>query len=295
MLKESSASNFTRGLLVDVDLYRIRHSSSSLRSGTTLYNSKLLISELAKSIAQQGLLQPIIVRTQRGSDYFEIVAGNRRYEACRALGWRKIVCHVLELDDKEAFEVTLIENIQRENLNPIEEAQAFKIYVDEYGWGGITDLASKLGKSVSYVDKRIRLLNSPPELIESISDRLISPSTAEELISINDERIIHNFVEVINQRQLSSRKVRKLVKEHVKESTSNIYDFKEVGDKIIDIDSKVQRSFDKSIIALRLAASRLAAIIESMEDNWIVYEILMQHKNMLHSQIDILIKEKKKL
>jgi len=294
MLKESSASNFTRGLLVDVDLYRIRH-SSSLRSGTTLYNSKLLISELAKSIAQQGLLQPIIVRTQRGSDYFEIVAGHRRYEACRALGWRKIVCHVLELDDKEAFEVTLIENIQRENLNPIEEAQAFKIYVDEYGWGGITDLAFKLGKSVSYDDKRIRLLNSPPELIESISDRLISPSTAEELISINDERIIHNFVEVINQRQLSSRKVRILVKEHVKESTSNIYDFKEVGDKIIDIDSKVQRSFDKSIIALRLAASRLAAIIESMEDNWIVYEILMQHKNMLHSQIDILIKEKKKL
>jgi len=294
MLKESSASNFTRGLLVDVDLYRIRH-SSSLRSGTTLYNSKLLISELAKSIAQQGLLQPIIVRTQRGSDYFEIVAGHRRYEACRALGWRKIVCHVLELDDKEAFEVTLRENIQRENLNPIEEAQALKIYVDEYGWGGITDLASKLGKSVSYVDKRIRLLNSPPELIESISDRLISPSTAEELISINDERIIQNFVEVINQRQLSSRKVRILVKEHVKESTSNIYDFKEVGDKIIDIDSKVQRSFDKSIIALRLAASRLAAIIESMEDNWIVYEILMQHKNMLHSQIDILIKEKKKL
>jgi ParB family chromosome partitioning protein len=74
-----------------------------------------------------------------------------------------------------------------------------------------------------------------------------------------------------------------------------VYDFKQNDDKIVDIDKKVQRSFDKSIVALKIATSRLATIIESMEDNWVVYEILMQHKNMLHSQIDLLIKEKKKL
>jgi len=74
-----------------------------------------------------------------------------------------------------------------------------------------------------------------------------------------------------------------------------MYDFKQNEDKIVDIDMKVQRSFNGSIVTLIIATSRLATIIESMEDNWIVYEILMQHKNMLHSQIDLLIKEKKKL
>jgi len=294
--KEIPTSSLTRGLLVDIDIYRIRHSSLFSRfASSSQYASALLINDLTKSIAQQGLLQPIIVRTKSGTDFFEIVAGNRRYEACKTLGWRKIVCHVLELDDREAFEVTLIENVQRENLNPIEEAHAFKMYVDEYGWGGITELATKLGKSVGYVDKRIRLLESSPELIESVSNHSINPSTAEELVSIKDETIVHNFIGMINQKQLSSRKVRKLVKEHKKGSTHSIYDFKEVEDKIVDIDSKVQRSFDKSIVTLRIAASRLATIIESMEENWIIYEILMQHKNMLHSQIDVLIKEKKKL
>lgn len=92
---------------------------------------------------------------------------------------------------------------------------------------------------------------------------------------------------------MSSGKVRKLVKEYTRESPSDVYDFTGVKDKIGDIDSKVQHSFDKSIIALRIAASRLAIIIESIEENWIIHEIMMQHKIMLHSQIDVLIKEKK--
>ena len=205
--KELPTSSLSRGLLVDIDIYRIRHSSLFSRfASSSQYASALLINDLTKSIAQQGLLQPIIVRTKSGTDFFEIVAGNRRYEACKSLGWRKIVCHVLELDDREAFEVTLIENIQRENLNPIEEAHAFKIYVDEYGWGGITELATKLGKSVGYVDKRIRLLESSPELIESVSNHSINPSTAEELVSIKDETIVHSFIGMINQKQLSDWK-----------------------------------------------------------------------------------------
>jgi len=296
LTKGFSTSSLARGLLVDIDIYRIRHSSyfsrpsSSYQEATVKQNT-----ELSKSIALQGLLQPIIVRSKVGTDYFEIVAGNRRYEACKTLGWRKIVCHVLELDDKEAFEVTLIENIQRENLNPIEEAHAFKIYVEEYGWGGVSDLASRLGKSVSYVDKRIKLLSSPHELIESVSNHSINTSIAEELNPIKDEEAIHKFVTIIGKKGLSSRNVRKLVKEYRKGSTYDIYDATGIEDKIVDIDNKAQNSFDKSIVTIRIATSRLATIIESMEDNWIVHEILMQHKMMLDSQIDVLIKEKKKL
>lgn len=296
MLKGSSSSVLTRGLIVDIDIYRIRHSFSNCYSATSCLGvSTRLTTDLSSSIAQQGLLHPIVVRAKKGTDYFEIVAGHRRYEACRALGWRKIVCHVLELDDREAFEVALNENIQRENLNPIEEALAFKNYVEEYGWGGISDLASRLGKSISYVDKRLRLLDSPPGIIEGVSNHSISPSIAEELLPIKDENTIHDFVKMIYKNELSSKKVRKLVKEYRKDYPSNIYDFTGIEERIVDIDKKVQHSFDKSIVALRIAASRLAMIIESVEDNWIVYEILMQHKIMLHSQIDVLIKEKKKL
>lgn len=236
------------------------------------------LAELSKSIVRQGLLQPIVVRAKARTNHFEIVSGNRRYEACKALGWRKMVCHVLELDDRNAFEVTLIENIQRENLDPIEEARAFKIYVEEYGWGGISDLASRLGKSASYVDKRIKLLDSPAEIIESLSNHSISPSIVEELSPINDQKVVSDLVEMINKKGLSSRKVRRLVKEYKKESSLEIYNFHDTEDKIVDIDRMVQNSFDKSIVALRIAASRVATIVESMEDNWIIHEILMSIK-----------------
>ncbi|HEY7082618.1 MAG TPA: hypothetical protein VH500_23245 [Nitrososphaeraceae archaeon] len=110
--------------------------------------------------------------------------------------------------------------------------------MNEFGWGEITDLASKLGKSVSYVDKLIRLLNSP-ELIESVSNHTISPSTAEELVYLNDEDTVHEFVRMINRKRLSSRKVRQLVKERIEFSSSSVYDFKQNDDKIVDIDRKI--------------------------------------------------------
>jgi ParB family transcriptional regulator, chromosome partitioning protein len=296
LLNELTTSSIARGLLVDIDIYRIRHPPTlyrSAKSNPVAWTKQL--AELSKSIVRQGLLQPIVVRAKAETNYFEIVSGNRRYEACKALGWRKIICHVLELDDRNAFEVTLIENIQRENLDPLDEARVFKIYVEKYGWGGISDLASRLGKSVSYVDKRIKLLDSPPEIIESLCNHSISPSIVEELSPINDQETIRDFVKIINKKGLSSRKVRKLVKEYQKESSPEVYNFSNVEDRIVDIDRMVQNSFDKSIVALRIAASRLATIIESMEDNWVIHEILMQHKMMLNSQIDVLIKEKKKL
>jgi ParB family transcriptional regulator, chromosome partitioning protein len=291
----TSTSTLTRGLLVDVDIYHITHPPSICRFfDCDSLVTKQHIVELSKSIAEQGLLQPIIVRAKKGTDDFEIVAGNRRYEACKILGWRKIICHVLELDDKEAFEVTLIENLQRENLNPVEEAYAFKSYVEGFGWGGISDLASRLGKSVSYVQKRLKILDSPPDLLESIANRTIKPSVVEELTPVKNDNAIHDLVSLITKKQLSSRKVRKLVKEYTG-SSSSIYDLTGVEDKIVDIDMRVQHAFDKSIVAIRLATSRLATIIESVEDNWIIYEILMHHKSALNAQVDMLLKEKKKL
>jgi ParB family transcriptional regulator, chromosome partitioning protein len=112
------------GPIEDIDTSSIRPSTICLRSATTG------IEELSQSIKTVGLLQPLVVRNR--NDSFEIVAGNRRYHACRKLGWRKISCHIVELDDKIAYEVSMIENLQRYTLSPLEEGIAFRKYIQEH-------------------------------------------------------------------------------------------------------------------------------------------------------------------
>ncbi len=168
------SSNAVLGVIDDIPISKLRVSRSQLRS------SIQELDELVDSIRQRGLLQPIVVR---GSDnhYYEIIAGNRRYEACKRLSWRKITCHIVELDNKECFELSLIENIQRETLNPIDEARAFKTYISDFGLGGVSELARKIGKSPSYITKRISLLALPREVIQSVADSRVSPSNAPGL------------------------------------------------------------------------------------------------------------------
>ena len=175
MSKLFSSSPLILGIIEDIDLSRIKRSSylsRNMSDDTSI--------ELANSIKEKGLLQPILVRTKES--YFEIVSGNRRYHACKSLGWRKIICHVLDLDDKEAFEISLIENIQRKTLDPKEEAQAFKTYIMDHGWGGISHLSAKIGKSVSYVHRRIKLLDLPLDVLNSISNSSISTSCSRRIV-----------------------------------------------------------------------------------------------------------------
>jgi len=287
MQKIHSTSNSIIGLLDNIDISQIKPFKYSYRR-----NISEDLHELCYSIKEKGLLHPIIVRMMEDGGY-EIVAGTRRYNACKMLGWRKIFCQVVELEDKDAFEVSLIENIHSKNLNPIEEAHAFQDYVANYGWGGISELAARMGKSISYVDKRIRLLNLPPDVVESLSSGSLSVSIGDELLPLKEKEQQSKLAELIKKRKLSSRQVRELKNEM--KSSDNPYDVLDFQTKIIDIDAKTQKSFDKAIIAIRVAMNKLASVINDVEDNWTVYEILLQHKNMLHNQIDILYKEKKKI
>jgi ParB family chromosome partitioning protein len=287
MQKIHSTSNSINGLLDNIDISKIKPFRYSYRR-----NINEDLNELCYSIKEKGLLHPIIVRMIDDGEGYEIVAGTRRYNACKMLGWRKILSHVVELDDKDAFEVSLIENIHSKNLNPIEEARAFQDYVKNYGWGGISDLATKLGKSVSYVDKRIRLLDLPTDIVDSLSAGSLSVSIGDELLPLKEKEQQSKLAELIKKRKLSSRQVRELKTEM--KNSDDPYDVLDFQTKIIDIDAKTQKSFDKAIIAIRVAMNKLASIIEDV-DNWTVYEMLLQHKNMLHNQIDILYKEKKKI
>ena len=190
----------------------------------------------------------------------------------------------------------LIENIQRRSLNPLDEARAFKSYVSEYGWGGISELSVKIGKSPSYVAKRIKLLDLPGDVLNSLSDLTLNTSVAEELLFIDDKKGQSKLAQLVRQRRLSSKNVREIVKE-IQKDGSPFLDHEDIAyyGAHIDKAEKARKSIDKSIATLRIAMSRISAITEGNEGNWIVYEILMQHKNMLHEQIGILIKEKARI
>ena len=287
MQKIHSTSNSINGLLDNIDISKIKPFRYSYRRNITED-----LHELCYSINEKGLLHPIIVRMIEDGEGYEIVAGTRRFNACKMLGWRKILYHVVELDDKDAFEVSLIENIHSKNLNPIEEARAFQDYVNNYGWGGISDLAAKLGKSIGYVDRRIRYLDLPADVVESLSVGSLSVSIGDELLPLKEKEQQSMLAELIKKRKLSSRQVRELKIEM--KNSENPYEILDFQTKIIDIDTKTQKAFDKAIIAIRVAMNKLASVIEDV-DNWTVYEMLLQHKNMLHNQIDILFKEKKKI
>ena len=282
-LQASSFSATAPGFIGDIQISKIKQTK----------NIRQMVSdteELAKSIDQKGLLQPILVRTMDG--FFEVVAGNRRYCACKTLGWKKIPCHIIELDDRQAFEVSLIENIQRKTISPLDEATAFKAYVSDFGWGGVSDLASRIGRSLSYITKRMKLLNLPPDVLESIMNRKLDTSIAEELFSIKDQTKQSTLANLIADRKLSLRMTRKLLKD-VDEKDSELDSF--YKSDYIDHIKIAERSFDKSITAVRIAMNSLSEIINGVKHDWVIHEILMQHKNMLHAQIDLLLKEKRKL
>lgn len=277
-----STSLMASGFFEDIEISKLRQSQKIHRKIT---NNE----DLSASILQKGLLQPILVRSM--DSYFEIVAGNRRFVACKALGWKKITCHILECDDMNAFEIGLIENIQKHTISPIDEGMAFKAYISDFGWGGISELSRRIGKSISYISKRIQLLALPADVLEAITNKDLSTSVAEELLSVKDGYEQSKLAALVINRHMSLRKTRNLLNLD-KDVSSGESHTDEIYDRHILIG---ERSFDKTISALRIAMNRISEIINDVEENWILHEILMQHKIMVHTQIDILIKQKKKL
>ncbi|HKI08446.1 MAG TPA: ParB/RepB/Spo0J family partition protein [Nitrososphaeraceae archaeon] len=285
-MSKTISSNALLGVIDDIPISKLRAPKSQLRS------LAMNLDELVGSIRQRGLLQPIVVRGLE-DQYYQIIAGYRRYQACKRLSWRKITCNIVELDDKGSFELSLIENIQRETLNPIDEARAFKIYISEFGWGGVSDLAKKIGKSPSYVTKRIELLDLPSEVIQSVVDSTVLPSIAEELYGIKDPAKQSELAHLIAQRHLSLRRVRELIDR----ASQNDYDC-EISSQYQDREDRIrriERAFDKSITALKITLDRMSMIIGAIEDDdWAITQILLEHKNMINNQINILLKEKRK-
>ena len=178
----------------------------------------------------------------------------------------------------------------------MEEAYAFRAYVSEFGWGGVSDLAERIGKSASYVGRRLGLLHLPEDVVKKFISSSLNVSVAEELIPVHNQNEQLKLVDLISEKHLSIKQVRELIRNN----EDPVYDNECIvthmaTEDISELDRIAQRSLDKCIVAFKIAIKKLADIMESVEDNWIIYEILMQHKNVLHTQIDLLIKQKKKI
>ncbi|HET9345760.1 MAG TPA: ParB/RepB/Spo0J family partition protein, partial [Candidatus Limnocylindrales bacterium] len=144
------------------------------------------LQELAASIREHGVLQPILVRPL-GANRYQLVAGERRWRASREAGLVSIPALVEELDDDTALEIAIIENLQREDLSPLEEATMYDRMIRDHGYS-IRKLADKLGKDKGYVENRLRLADAPPEIRELVSLRKDTLSHAYELMKVADPR-----------------------------------------------------------------------------------------------------------
>ncbi|HEX6971099.1 MAG TPA: ParB/RepB/Spo0J family partition protein [Limnochordia bacterium] len=167
------------------------------------------IAELATSIAEQGLLHPIVVRP-RGEKY-ELVVGERRLRACRALGWSEIPAYVREMDDKAAAEAALIENLQRESLSFFEEAEGYRRLIEEFGLTQ-DELARRLGKRQSTIANKLRLLKFEPDVREKISREIISERQARALLGLESAQEQIAAIEEIQRRGLNAAQTEALVK-----------------------------------------------------------------------------------
>ena len=168
------------------------------------------LQELAESLKQFGMLQPILV--QNRGDYYEIIAGDRRWRAAKIAGLKEVPVIVRELTDQEIVEISLIENIQREDLNPIEEAQAYKRLLTEFHLKQ-DEVAERVSKSRTAVTNSMRLLKLCDEVQKMVVDDMISTGHARALISIEDPEEQYLIAQKIFDEKLSVREVEKLVKD----------------------------------------------------------------------------------
>lgn len=172
------------------------------------------LNELAESISKHGLLQPLLVRPLPLGGY-QIVAGERRYRACRMAGITEVPVIIRELGDTETMEIALIENLQREDLTPIEEALGYQVLIDEHGFSQ-EEVAQSVGKSRPAITNALRLLKLPQSILDLVSDGKISAGHARALLTLEDEKLMQELAEEIIKKDLSVRQVEKICKQKPK-------------------------------------------------------------------------------
>lgn len=209
------------------------------------YFDKEALEELASSIKENGLLQPILVR-EYGEGRYQIIAGERRFRACKLAGMAEIPAIILDKSDKAVAEIALIENIQREDLNPIEEAMAYKSLRTEYDMTQ-EELSERIGKSRSAIANTLRLLELPEEIVLMVASRELSAGHARTLLGVRDPEDMLLLAQRAAEGDMSVRQLEEEVKKinrpkKIKEENEEELPF---VDYLREMELKIQRQLGR--------------------------------------------------
>jgi len=207
------------------------------------------LKELALSIAEHGVVQPIIVR-KTSDEKYELVAGERRWRACIIAGIKNIPAVIKKLTDAETREIALIENIQREDLNPLEEALAYKTLMDEHGLTQ-DDLSRRVGKSRPFIANSVRLLVLPGEVKEMLVGGKLTPGHARALLSLTKDSEMVSLAGTVVKRGMSVRQTENAVREMLtrkeKEKTKNEQVSIKIDPVIKELEDRLKERFSTKV------------------------------------------------
>ncbi len=202
------------GSVTELDLKLIRPNPFQPRAD---FNQQAL-DDLKESIRQNGIIQPVTVRPTPDGAY-ELISGERRIRACHEIGLRTVPAYIIDVrSDAEMLELALIENLQREHLNPIEIALSYQRLIQEVGLTA-DDISTRVGKDRTTVVNFVRLLKLPPRIQESLRKGTISAGQARMLVSLPDEQVQLRFFDRIVKKDLSARQVEKMIRDFNEKST----------------------------------------------------------------------------
>ncbi len=204
----------------------------------------LNIEELASSIKEKGVLQPIIV-TKLG-DKYEIIAGERRWRASKLAGLKTIPAIVREFENNEKLEIALIENIQRENLDPVDEAKAYKLLIEKFNLSQ-EELAKRVGKERSTITNSLRLLNLPNKILEDLKEGRLQPGHVRPLINIKNPNLIFQLRDKIINEKLNVRQAEELVKKYKPDSTQRRKKRMEKSPEVLYIEENLQEKLGTKV------------------------------------------------
>jgi ParB family chromosome partitioning protein len=240
------------------------------------------LDELAQSIRANGIVQPVVVR--KSGPKYQIVAGDRRWRAAQRAGLRKIPVVVREVPDEKLLELALIENIQREELNPVEEARAYRKLADSFGMTQEM-IAERVGRERSLIATSLRLLNLPTEVLQLIEEGQLSASHGRALLLTSDPGLQKRLAKTIVSAGLSVRDAERAVKQasHPKRQTA---EKKEVGRKrdanLISAETKLRRRLGTSVTILPARngpGGKVEIEYYPMDDLDRIYQAILQGEN----------------
>ncbi len=232
------------------------------------------LSELAASIQEFGVIQPIIVKRDKLGKYM-LIAGERRTKAAALAGLTKIPAVIREEDEKNTAIIALVENVQRENLSYIEEAYAYKNLMDEHGLTQ-QEIAKQVGKKQSTISNKVRLLTLPPDIQEVLAENKLTERHARALLKVTDEEARRNILKRVVDSELNVRQTEKLIEDFLEKSEEE----KRRSNKICYINYKIYVNSIRKAFGEICTVEKNAKYFQEEKDGFVEIKIIIPKNNV---------------